>query len=485
MEGPHVAQQEIQVQTRRVPTRQVEVAVNGRPATRPIYGASFVHVAEPARSLEGIVRERGTGKPIAGAWVNTLTADAQGRFHIDDLPRQFEYPLHVQGPAGIPYFYRRLTVKSQGLGLGPVAAEIELSRGVLIRGRLTDKVVDKPVRGRVFYAPLKGNPNVPGILGQIENGGVSDEAGRFVVVGLPGRGVLVVKAGTGDDLFYPRLRVASLEDRRRGTALPDDESLLDTLPRPISLIGSNAYKVIDVPQDRDDFQVDLDLAVKPGRKVIVRVVDPSGESLQGVTAFGLREPRLDSGSIRGDGSFDVHDLDPAWPRRVFFHRPERDLAGFVDLTGNESGDVTARLSPCGSIRGRVVDGQGTPIAGASFGRVYHDARGIPHIAFPVGWLVPTDDETKREKRTNAYFEGRNSVNTSETSAADGRFRIREVVPGVKFHLQIIIDQASRRLGPKAPVNRGEKLLLETSLTAGQVYDLGDMRILPEELRGDR
>jgi RNA polymerase sigma factor (sigma-70 family) len=480
--GTDVAQQEIQVQTRNVPTRQVEVPVDGRPVMRPMYGSSFVHVAEPARSIHGIVREGGTGLPIAGALANTLTTDAQGRFHIDNLPRQFKVQFDVYGPVGAPYFRRRVAVESQGPGLGPVAAEIELSRGVLVRGRLTDKVSGKPVRGRVLYAPFKGNPNAPRILGNVENDGVSDDTGHFAVVGVPGRGVLIVTAGTGDDLFFPRLRSASPEHRRQGLALPDDECLLDTIPRPISLIGRNAYRVIEVPEGRDDFQVDFGLAVKPGRTVIVRVVDPLGNSLQGFTAFGLREPTLNPWGSRGDGSFGVHDLDAAWPRRIFFHQPERDLACSLDLTGNESGDATARLAPCASILGRVVDGEGKPLAGAQFSLVYDDAQGIPHIAFPTGRWVPTDDEAKREKRTNAYFEQSDPV--GESSGEDGRFRIRQVVPGPKFHLHIIIHQAGRRLGPKAPANRGEKLLRETALAAGQALNLGDVRVLPEELRGD-
>jgi hypothetical protein len=481
--GSHVAQQELQVQTRNVPTKQVEVPVNGRPVMQPMYGASFVHIAEPARSIQGIVRERGTGKPIAGAVVSTQPTDARGRFHFDNLPRQFKIRLDVDAPAGAPYFRRRLTVESQGPGLEPVAAEIELSRGTLIRGRLTDKASGNPVLGRVFYAPFKGNPNAPGMLGYVENGATTNDAGRFAVVAVPGQGVLIVTAGTGEDLFYPRLRSASPEHRREGLVLPDDESLLDTQPRPISLIGSNAYRVIDVPEGRDDFQVDVGLAVKPGRTVIVRVVDPMGKSLQGVTVFGLREPRLDSYGIRGDVSFAVHDLDAAWPRRVFFHQPERDLACFLDLTGNETGDVMATTSPFGSVFGRIVDGDGKPIAGAQFDLVYEDAQGIPHIKFPTGRWVPTDDETKREKRTNPNFEQNSAVN-SEVSGADGRFRIGEVVAGAKFHLRLIIDQASRRLGPKAPANQGEKLLLEIALAAGQGLDLGDVQILPEQLRGN-
>jgi len=484
MNGPDVAEQELQVQTRRVSPRQVEVPVNGRPVTRPMYGALFVHIAEPGRSLQGVVRERGTGKPIAGALANTLPTDAQGRFHIDNLPRKFVYPLQVQGPAGSPYFCRSLTVESHGNGLDPVAAEIELSRGVLIRGRLTVRTPGKPIRGRVFYAPLKGNPNVSGILGQVENRGVSDEAGRFAVVGLPGRGVLIVTAGAGDDLLYPRLREASLEDRKPGIVLPDDQSLLDALPRPVSLIGSHAYQVIDIPEGGDEFQADFNLSVKPGRTVSVRLVDPSGESLRGVTVFGLREPSLDNGSSRGDGTVAVHDLDAAWPRRVFFLQSERELAGFLDLTGDESGGGTARLSPCGSILGRVIDSAGKPIAGAQFGLVYDDVQGIPHIAFPDGRWMPTDRETNRDQRTNPYFSPRNSVTLTETSGEDGRFRISGMVPGVKFHLQIIIDQAGSRLGPKSPYNRGEKLLLGTVLSAGQILDLGDVRVLPEELRGD-
>ncbi len=508
MTGRHVVQQEIQVQTRRVASRRVEAPgelVNGR----PIYGAEFIHVAEPGRSIEGIVRERGTGLPIAGAQINTLTADRQGRFRIDGLPREFEYPIQVDGPPGAPYFPRSLTLASQGSGLDlvvtlcpffsrapvvafqghgldPVTVEVELSRGVLVRGHLSDRVTGKPIRGRVFYAPLKDNPNAPGIPGQFENGRVADEGGRFAVIGLSGRGILRVTAGTDDTLLYPTISGAFPEERRQGLVLPDDELVLDALPRPVSLVGSHAYKVIDIPEGQRDFEQDFDLAVHPGRTVTVRVVDPSGQSLPNVTAFGSREPSLAGSELtRGDGSFAVHELDAAWPRRVFFHQPERDLGGFLDLTGNESGDVTARLSLCGSIVGRVVDRAGMPIAGAQFGLVYDDGQGIPHVSFPAGRWVPTAQEAIRAQRTQSQFVPNSPINLHETSGEDGRFAIRHLVPGARFHFQVIITQASRRLGMRAPRELGKKLLLKRAISSGQVMDLGDVRILPEELGGRR
>jgi RNA polymerase sigma factor (sigma-70 family) len=487
--GPHVAQQEIQVQTRTIATRRVEVPgelVNGRPPTRPIYGASFIHIAEPGRLLEGIVREQGTGQPIAGAQVNAIATDGEGRFRIDGLDREFEYALQVHGPPGRPYFNRRLTIASQGHGLDPVTAEVELSRGVLIRGRLTDRMTGKPIRGGVFYAPLKGNPHAPEVLGRVENDDVSDEAGQFAVIGLPGRGVLRVTAGTADVPVYPTLHGVWPEDRRRGLALLDDEFVLDALPRPVSLVGSHAYQVIDIPEGRRDFEQDFDLAVHPGRTVTVRVVDPSGTSLQGVDAFGLKDPSLTSrASMHGDGSFAVHDLDSDLPRRVLFHQPVRDLAGFLDLTGNEAGDLTARLSPCGSIVGRVVDRAGQPIAGAHFGLVYDDGQDNPHITFPAGIWVPTALETKRDQRTGADVVPSSPINLHMTSGEDGRFQIHHVLPGAKFHLKVIIDQVFRRLGLGARINVGSKVLLERAIAAGQVLDLGDVRILPEELRGKR
>ena len=224
--GREVAEQQIRVATLKGQPALALAPGNApddRQTTSSIYGASFVHVADPGRSIEGIVRERDTGKPIAGALVNTVTTDQEGKFRIDGLTREFECALDIRGPVGQPYLCRRLTVVSQGTSLSPVTAVVELSRGVQVRGRLTDSGTGKPIPGRVSYAPLKGNAYSPGITETVATGDDIDDGGRFAVTGLPGRGVLVVTAGSDGAVFYPMLNGVTSDDRRRGIALADDE----------------------------------------------------------------------------------------------------------------------------------------------------------------------------------------------------------------------------------------------------------------------
>ena len=378
------------------------------------------------------------------------------------------------------------SVASHGTGSTPVTADILLSPGVQLRGRVTDSATGKPMRAKVAYVPLRANPQGPEIMEPGAAGQDVDDRGHFALTGVPGQGVLLVTARRDDAVFFPMLQGVTREDRRRGIALADDEYVLDALPRPVSVVGSHAYKVIDVPQGQRDLEVNFDLTLHQGRTISVRVVDAKGEALRGVTAFGLRNPTANAAEImRGDESFAVHDVDPGWPRRVFFYQPDRDLAAFLDLAGNEPDDVTARLSTCGSIVGRVVDRAGMPLPGAHFGLVYDDVRGVPHIAFPNGRWVPTGNETVRDRRTRDDFVPPSPINIAETSDKDGRFQIRHVVPGRDATFTSIIDNASRQLGLKAPPHEGKKLVHEGAVSAGQVVDVGDIRIRPEELRGKR
>jgi RNA polymerase sigma factor (sigma-70 family) len=368
---------------------------------------------------------------------------------------------------------------------GPVRAAVDLKGRILIRGRVIDSRTRQPVAGTVLYAPLKGNPNLARFPGDAQKRQDLDDHGEFSVVGLPGPGAVIVTAGKGETLFFPRTPGVSAYDMMRGAALADDELMLDTVPRPVSLVGSHAFKRIDAPNGDPDIEVNFALALHPGKTVVVRAVEPSGRGLSGVIAFGLEDPiSAKAESVRGDGPFPVRNLDPGWPRRVMFLAPGRSLAGFRDLTGDEGGEVTVRLDRCASITGRVVDRAGTPIGEVGISLVYDDPKNKPHIGFPNGKWVPTFEEITRDGRLHPDAVTVRPLNLVSSSSNDGRFQIPGVVPGVKCHLQVVVTNA-RRLGMRAPRGEGKKPVFDRALSVGENLDLGDVRVVPEELRGKR
>ena len=104
----------------------------------------------------------------APAWPST---DDKGRFRIDGIGKHDFYHLHAGGgpytylrsvsplPPGSPHFGQdKLQVKDTA-GLEPLTVDFELDRGVVMRGRLTDKVTGKPVQGWVGSVPLADNHN--------------------------------------------------------------------------------------------------------------------------------------------------------------------------------------------------------------------------------------------------------------------------------------------------------------------------------------
>ena len=60
-------------------------------------------------------------------------------------------PLEVAGPVGA-YFQRKLTVQSNGSDRKPVRVDVELSRGIVIRGRVIDSGTGRPLAGRAVCA---------------------------------------------------------------------------------------------------------------------------------------------------------------------------------------------------------------------------------------------------------------------------------------------------------------------------------------------
>ena len=158
-------------------------------------------MAHTSRPIRGVVRDKETGKPMAGVTVEhyhgqgpSALTDKEGRYELLGLAKARDYALNVKPADGL-YFQRRVVVEDTP-GLGALTYDSELVRGLTVRGRVTDKETGKPVAGaKVDYHPLGGNtyvdklPAARGTRSEVTTG-----ADGPTLTVMPGPGVIGVKA---------------------------------------------------------------------------------------------------------------------------------------------------------------------------------------------------------------------------------------------------------------------------------------------------
>jgi len=177
-----------------------------------LYGPDATIVAESGRTLEGVVKDQVTGKPLAGVQVGCVFARVQrpfavstanGQFRLEGLPQENSYRVMALPPKGSAYLRRSLSVEA-ALGTAPVRTEIELARGVVVSGRVIDRQTGKGVAGGIRFAPLPDNKHFgkPGFDSyKSDRSMTSAEAdGRFRVATIPGRSVIMVQAQVQETL---------------------------------------------------------------------------------------------------------------------------------------------------------------------------------------------------------------------------------------------------------------------------------------------
>ena len=135
----------------------------------------FEYVAAPTKPIQGIVRDKDTGRPIAGVKLGGMvfdehstvsaegveaTTDAQGRYQLTGLPKGPAYRLFLEPGNGLPYTQATFRVPADSPALEPVNFDITLKRGILVRGRVTDKATGRPVSGYVRSYAFADNPHI-------------------------------------------------------------------------------------------------------------------------------------------------------------------------------------------------------------------------------------------------------------------------------------------------------------------------------------
>jgi beta-lactamase regulating signal transducer with metallopeptidase domain/protocatechuate 3,4-dioxygenase beta subunit/5-hydroxyisourate hydrolase-like protein (transthyretin family) len=354
-------------------------AFNGSEVREPVFGAEFSFTADPARTIEGIVTDADTGDPLQGVSIESYklvgypygnhrvlksTTDAAGRFRIVGMPKGTGNILLAVPSDGVPYMMRRVEVPDP-VGLGPAKMEIELHRGVLIEGQVTDKSTGEAVPGvRMHYLPLRSNEFAQALPEFDDDGNVdgdqmryqTDAEGRFQLIGLPGAAIIGAESAFQD--YRLGVGYDELTARKYGKS-----DWIDTYRNPINPGPKwpSSMRQVDIPEDAGTFQVDLEL--DPGASVDLKIVDADGAPVTGVSIDGLSS-RSGIPATQEPVQTAVN-FGPNETRTIIVQHREQRL-GRVAKVGPEDvarGEATIVVEPTAKVRGTLWLDDTTPASG--------------------------------------------------------------------------------------------------------------------------
>jgi RNA polymerase sigma factor (sigma-70 family) len=399
IDGPTIATQLVNVMTRRGEKICLPLS-RRRPKGETItyFGAAFDVPAEPTRPVVGVVRDRDSGKPLAGVTVEAskvanpfnisnynaglvrATTDKDGRYRLVGLPKGDDNRL-LATANDLPYLHAVRTVENTP-GLGPVTVDFELRHGVRVKGRVTEKGTDKPLRASVAYYCFSDNPNAKEIPPTFDGptGCSTGEDGAFQLVALPGRGVIAVQVSHND-----RYLNGVGADRIKGRRIDmGGLECLDTYSFPCQIWNFNT--LVEIAPAPGDESLICDVTVVPGRTLTGTVEGPDGKPLPGAHRRGWDTPLPGS-------EFTESGLNPDRPQRrvLEFVHDARKLAGLLVLRGDEKGPLRVRLEPWAAVTGRLLTPGGEPLTGVRVsceaGDAYPDRQG----RFRIEGLTPGRD----------------------------------------------------------------------------------------------
>ena len=311
---------------------------------------------------------------------------------------------------------------------------------MVVTGRLIDTATGRPVRvSEMHYSRLPTNPNG----GETATGrsGMTDPSFRITVP--PGEGVIHTEA-RGWETPYTRARMRPADKEKLG-----GEEHFATY-----YSSGHAYRIVNISDDAESFTADLELTRGLTRKG--KLVGPDGQPLIGARCYGV-SPTWGYIKTLADDSFEVLGLERGRPRLVVFAHQARRLVGSVVINEdnlNADAPMVVRLVPAGSIKGRLVDEDGLPLAGARLGVMTYDldGRNLPPGANHGGsYCLWPDGE---------IFVG----------DADGRFQIDGLKPGVRSSLNI-----ENTVRPVHYLSLND-LLRNAGIKPGEIRDVGDVKI---------
>ncbi len=347
-----------------------------------VFGATFQLVADPARTIQGVVIDAATKAPLSGVAIKSFhfasrrpsgrglrtTTDESGRFQLLSMPKGDGNVIEVVPNDEQPYFMRHVSVPNPS-GAEPVELIVEMHRGIWITGRITDRISGQPVPAvRVYYIPYLTNKHTENLPEFSRNGKSvdgdedryqSNANGEYRLVGLPGPAIV----GAKSKLISFRRGVGW--DQLTGPKQPSGNFAL-TFPSPLWAGPGWPDVMREIDPAVGQASYDLNLEMDSGQSVPIRAVDQSGKPVVGAKLFGLLATigAFSRAVETEDRSYSVTNLGSNETRAIMIHHDSRNL-GIVVRISADSQPSTLRditLLPCAKVSGRLLK-DGVPLMG--------------------------------------------------------------------------------------------------------------------------
>jgi RNA polymerase sigma factor (sigma-70 family) len=316
-----------------------------------IYLANFEYVAPAVRAIRGVVRDKATGRPIAGVKMNaqpipgpavasplTSFTDNTGSYEIFVPPEPTGWRLHAQPESGQPYFASYVEIELKP-GPDAIAVEFNLVSGILVHGRIQDEATRNPPKAAVVeYYPLFPNPYSAKHADDhmVKSSCVAQPDGSFRLAVLPGPGVVCVAASPRD--WYA---VALVDEEELAGLVKDGINrefgyhLRTAMGAEEGVAVVSLYHALSLINPREGAEApELNLTVKRARPIRGTVVGPDGEALTGVEVVGL-SPAPDDVPLESP-SFTIRGLNMRSTRNVYFHHDKLGLGKTLTLRSDEA-----------------------------------------------------------------------------------------------------------------------------------------------------
>lgn len=428
-------------------------------------GEEIVLALAPAQVFEGVVTYADTGEPAPHArltiWASQQSpygsmvsvagqADAEGRYRITPKPG-IRFGVNAYPPEGVPYLARRTSRDKEihwKAGDRVRTVDVELPRGVLVKGRVVEQGTGQPVAGAsIQYIPESvNNDNTSDeILTGWQDMQLTEKDGRFEMAVLPGPGRLLAH---GPDWKYVLQEISSRELSR-------------------NQIGGRrnyAHAIEKINPETGSEPLDITLELQPGETVSGRVVDEQNHPIEKAVMITRLAIYPTNTTWRGsdlfqarDGRFELNCLADGEDYPVHFLDAERKLGATAVLSTRDR-NPTVVLKPCGQARMRLVDSDGKPVAGHYPNIDIVVTPGVykyNNESFQVGKLAADSDFISNVDRTN--------YPDMPKSDKEGELLLPVLIPGATYQITDLNNQVFK--------------VTETfQVQAGESLDLGDVLV---------